>query len=47
MQSVNKKVLRHWKSDDDFSDSPEPGRLDTWSQLAQALLLTNEFIFVD
>jgi hypothetical protein len=47
MQSVNKKVQRNWKSDDDFPDSPEPGRMDTWSQLAQALLLTNEFIFVD
>lgn len=47
MQSVNKKVQRNWKSDDDFPDSTEPGRMDTWSQLAQALLLTNEFIFVD
>ncbi len=47
MQSVNKKVQRNWKSEDDFPDSPEPGRMDAWSQLAQALLLTNEFIFVD
>ena len=47
MQSVNKKVQRNWKSDDDFPDSTEPGRMDAWSQLAQALLLTNEFIFVD
>ena len=47
MQSVNKKVTRNWKSEDDFPDSAEPGRMDAWSQLAQALLLTNEFIFVD
>ncbi len=47
MQSVNKKVQRNWKSEDDFPESPEPGRMDAWSQLAQTLLLTNEFIFVD
>jgi len=47
MQSVNKKVQRNWKSEDDFPDSAEPGRMDAWSQMAQALLLTNEFIFVD
>ena len=47
MQSVNQKMQRNWKSEDDFPDSPEPGRMDAWSQLAQVLLLTNEFIFVD
>ena len=32
----------------DFRDSPDAGRLsEEWSQLAQALLLTNEFVFVD
>ena len=46
-QSVDKKIQRIWKSDDDFRDSPGGGRLSEWSQLAQALLLTNEFVFVD
>ncbi len=46
-QFGNKKTQRNWKSEEDFPDSPESGRMDTWSQLAQALLLTNEFIFVD
>lgn len=46
-QSVGKKIQRIWKSDDDFRDSPGAGRLNEWAQLAQALLLTNEFVFVD
>ena len=46
-QFVGGKIHRIWKSDDDFRDSPGAGRLSEWSQLAQALLLTNEFIFVD
>ena len=46
-QFVGSKIQRIWKSDDDFRDSPGGGRLSEWSQLAQALLLTNEFVFVD
>lgn len=47
LQSVNKKVQRNWKSEDDFPDTTEPGRMSAWSQLAQTLLQTNEFIFID
>ena len=46
-QSVDGKVLRGWNSEDDFRDQPGASRLDAWAQLAQALLLTNEFVFVD
>jgi len=46
-QSVNGKVQRVWNSEDDFRDQPGSIRLDAWAQLAQALLLTNEFAFVD
>lgn len=46
-QFVGKKMQRTWKSDDDFRDSVGAGRLSAWAQLAQTLLLTNEFIFVD
>jgi len=46
-QSVNGKVQRVWNSEDDFRDQPGSARLDAWAQLAQALLLTNEFAFVD
>lgn len=46
-QMVGGKVHRVWKSEDDFRDQPGSTRLDAWAQLAQALLLTNEFVFVD
>ena len=46
-QSVDGKVLRSWNSEDDFRDQPGASRLDAWAQLAQALMLTNEFVFVD
>ena len=46
-QSADGKVLRGWNSEDDFRDQPGASRLDAWAQLAQALLLTNEFVFVD
>ena len=46
-QSVNGKVQRVWNSIDDFRDQPGSTRLDAWAQLAQALLLSNEFVFVD
>ena len=35
-----------WSSADDFR-GPSPQPLDRWQQLAQVLLLTNEFAFVD
>ena len=46
-QAVGGKVRRVWKSDDDFRGQSGAGRLDAWAQLAQALMLTNEFVFVD
>lgn len=46
-QSFDGKVLRSWNSEDDFRDQPGASRLDAWAQLAQALMLTNEFVFVD
>ena len=39
-------VLYQWKSANDFA-GPLPPPLDPWEQTAQALLLTNEFLFVD
>ena len=35
-----------WHSANDFS-GPAPPRLNPWEQLAQALLISNEFVFVD
>ncbi len=46
-QLVNGKVQRVWNSERDFRDHSGAHRLDAWAQLAQALLLTNEFVFVD
>jgi hypothetical protein len=46
-QSVDGRLRRVWNSEDDFRDPTNAGRLDPWAQLAQALLLTNEFAFVD
>ena len=46
-QFVGNPIQRVWKSEDDFRDSPGAGQLSAWSQLAQTLLLTNEFVFVD
>lgn len=45
-QSVESGSPRVWKSDEDFRETAAP-RQDAWSQLAQALLMTNEFCFVD
>lgn len=39
-------VVQVWHSANDFS-GPAPPRLDAWEQLAQTLLLSNEFVFVD
>ncbi len=46
-QMVNGKVQRVWNSEDDFRDQSGSSRLDAWAQLSQALMLTNEFVFVD
>lgn len=46
-QFTGGKNQRVWRSQADFKDGPGEGQLDAWSQLAQALLLTNEFVFVD
>jgi hypothetical protein len=35
-----------WSSTNDFSGPPPP-RLNAWEQLAQAMLVSNEFVFVD
>ena len=46
-QFTGEKDQRVWRSQADFRDAADPGQLDAWSQLAQTLLLTNEFVFVD
>jgi hypothetical protein len=46
-QMVGGKIQRTWNSEDDFRDQPGASRLNEWAQLAQTLLLTNEFVFVD
>jgi hypothetical protein len=38
---------RTWNSVTDFSDRNESRATDAWTQLAQVLMLTNEFVFVD
>jgi Protein of unknown function (DUF1553)/Protein of unknown function (DUF1549)/Planctomycete cytochrome C len=39
-------IVQLWHSTNDFS-GPAPPRLTAWEQLAQALLVSNEFVFVD
>jgi hypothetical protein len=39
-------VLRRWHSARDFA-APPPPPMDAWEQTAQALMMTNEFLFVD
>ncbi len=46
-QFTGGKDQRVWRSQADFRDVADAGQLDVWSQLAQTLLLTNEFVFVD
>jgi hypothetical protein len=43
---TKKNVLRRWHSAEDFAGPPPPP-LTAWEQAAQALLMTNEFLFVD
>ncbi len=45
-QSSGGKVARVWKSDEDFRETTQE-RMDAWAQLAQVLLMSNEFAFVD
>ena len=46
-QSVNDQRVRSWNSEKEFSGGPAETRLSALQQMAQALLLTNEFMFVD
>ncbi len=46
-QAVGGNVRRVWNSEDDYRDQSGASRLDAWAQLAQTLMLTNEFVFVD
>jgi len=45
-QTVPGQAARIWNSERDFRETPT-SRLDPWAQLAQTLLLTNEFSFID
>jgi cytochrome c553 len=45
-QSMGTGAPRVWKSEEDFREVAAP-RQDAWAQLAQTLLMTNEFCFVD
>ncbi|MCA9061429.1 MAG: DUF1553 domain-containing protein, partial [Planctomycetaceae bacterium] len=46
-QAVDGIVVRNWNSERDFEQRQPQQLLDQWSQLAQTLMLTNEFVFVD
>jgi hypothetical protein len=39
-------ATNHWSSKDDFRGPPADA-LDPWTRLAQVLLMSNEFMFVD
>ncbi|MEO1617467.1 MAG: DUF1553 domain-containing protein [Planctomycetota bacterium] len=41
-----KEVVRSWRSAQDFAPPPPPA-MSPWEQAAQALMMTNEFLFVD
>ena len=45
-EKENGMAARRWSAKDDFRQ-PETLRLTTWERLAQVLLMTNEFAFVD
>ncbi len=45
-QAVPGQPARIWNSEQDFREAPA-ARQDPWAQLAQTLLLTNEFLFID
>lgn len=45
-QFANEQSVRQWNSEADFSPS-KGARLSPWAQLAQVLMMTNEFVFVD
>lgn len=45
-QFADGKSVRQWSSESEFSSS-KATRLSSWAQLAQVLMMTNEFVFVD
>jgi len=47
IEESTSKNRRLWNSVSDFSNRSEPQITDAWTQLAQVLMLTNEFVFVD
>lgn len=46
-QTAGGAVVQTWNSEQDFGQRQSQPLLDAWAQLAQTLLLTNEFVFVD
>ncbi len=46
-REVAQDYSRVWNSNTGFSDQNDPQTTDVWTQLAQVLMLTNEFVFVD
>lgn len=46
-QIIDGRVVRTWQSDRDYSPLQPGKRLSATAQLAQALMMTNEFVFVD
>ncbi|MCP4508426.1 MAG: hypothetical protein GY826_18805 [Fuerstiella sp.] len=46
-QSVNGQQVRTWDSKAEFSSEAATSRLGAVAQLAQTLMLANEFMFVD
>ena len=45
-QFAGGKTVRKWSSESDFSPL-KITRLPPWAQLAQVLMMTNEFVFID
>lgn len=45
-QFADGKTIHEWNSETDFSSS-KTTRLSAWAQLAQVLMMTNEFVFID
>ena len=46
-QTVNGQPVRSWNSEKEFSGDPAETRLGALQQLAQTILLTNEFMFIN
>lgn len=45
-QFAGDEIVREWNSESDFSPT-KATRLPPWAQLAQVLMMTNEFVFID